>query len=156
MLKFLGESKEVNGRILTVEILENQSIKESIENINCLEVVFETDDTASYWKQKRFEIIINEDDLLNTQSIDVKKAYFINCTFVELIKKGYRKAKISKINLGEGIEKYTVLVYEDAFKRWITCGTIDENGIERIIVFDAEYEAESFIESTGNLYLEDN
>ena len=49
------------------------------------------------------------------------------------------KAKISKIHLGEGIIKYTVLVEDEEFG-WITCGTTDCNGVENIVVFDTDWE----------------
>ncbi len=66
--------------------------------------------------------------------------------------KKYR-AKIVKIDLGENIEKYTILVYDTSIEKWITCGTIDPQGNELISVFDEDYQAEAFIEIRDNLEL---
>lgn len=63
------------------------------------------------------------------------------------------KTKIIKINLSESIEKYTILVYDTSIEKWITCGKIDLQGNEVIIIFDEDYEAEAFIEISDNLEL---
>ncbi|RHW65432.1 hypothetical protein DZC34_09330 [Clostridium botulinum] len=63
------------------------------------------------------------------------------------------KAKVVKIDLGENIEKYTILVYDTSIEKWITCGKIDPQGNELISVFDEDYEAEAFIEIRDNLEL---